>query len=463
MNRKTFFVAYSIFTTLIIISLSAMNCGKNPTDFQSLLAMENALVNIADQAKPAVVSITARNVRNPTVPILHPNRRIRQTYGTGFIFRKEGYILTNDHVVDSARRINVTLLDGRTFKAKLVGFDPGTDIAVIKIDVDEALPALKLANSDEVKTGQFALAIGNPFRLGHSVTTGVVSGKGRDLTEYPTGNRSLILYHDFIQTDAWINKGNSGGPLLNIQGEVIGMNSVIRTEKSAPLIFAGAGFAVSSNMIKKISEQLITNGRVSRGWLGINMREVAQGVRVFRVLPDTPADRAGLRRGDVILEYNGQKIGSIKDLKWAIGDTEADAEVAMKVLRKKTEQILRVKIGEMPPEYAGFLDVSGTMTKLGFVLHELTSEHINQYTHLLEEDKGVVVQYIEPEGLAAKSGIKQADLILAINGENVETIEKCIEELEKALKNKKSITILLKTLAENNTPTNKTVVIKYKK
>lgn len=440
-----------------------MNCGKHSADFQSLLAMQNALVNIAEQAKPAVVSITARNVRNPTIPIFHPERIVKQTYGTGFIFRKDGYILTNDHVVDSAKKINVVLLDGRIFKAKLLGFDPGTDIAVIKIDVEKELPTLKLANSDEVKTGQFTLAIGNPFRLGYSVTTGVVSGKGRDLTEYPIGNRNLILYHDFIQTDAWINKGNSGGPLLNIRGEVIGMNSVIRTERSAPLSFAGAGFAVSSNMIRKISEQLILRGRVSRGWLGISMREVAQGIKVSRVLRDTPADRAGLQRGDIILEYNGQKIGSIKELKWAIADTEADTEIAMKILRKKAEQILEVKIGEMPIEYAGFLDVSGTMAKLGLVLHELTPEHIDRYAHLLQEDRGVMVQHIEPKGFAAKSGIKQADLILEINGENVETVEKCIEEFEKALKDKKSITLLVKTLAENDMPTHKTVVIKYKR
>ena len=463
MSKKAFFVAYSIFATLIIISLSAMNCGKNSADFQSLLSMQNALVNIAEQAKPAVVSITARNVRNPTVPVFHPGRRVKQTYGTGFIFRKDGYILTNDHVVDSARRIDVTLLDARTFKAKLIGFDPGTDVAVIKIDVDEELPTLQLANSDDVKTGQFALAIGNPFRLGHSVTTGVVSGKGRDLTEYPIGNSNLILYHDFIQTDAWINKGNSGGPLLNIRGEVVGMNSVIRTEKSAPLSFAGAGFAVSSNMIKKIGEQLILRGRVSRGWLGISMRELLQGVKVIRVHRDTPADRAGLQRGDFILEYNGQKIGSIKELKWAIGNTEADTEVAMKVRREKHEQILRVIIGEMPPEYAGRLDVNGTMRRYGLVLHQLTPEHIDQYAHILQDDKGVVVQSIKPDGLAAKSGIKQADLILEINGENVETVEKCIEEFEKALKDKKSITLLVKTLAENDKPTNKTVVIKYEK
>jgi len=463
MKRKTFFVAYSIFTTLIIISLSAVNCGKNSADFQSLLAMQNALVDIAEQAKPAVVSITAKNVRNPTVPIFHPKRRIEETYGTGFIVSSDGYILTNDHVVDNAKKINVTLLDGRTFKANTIGFDPSTDIAMIKIDVDEELPTLKLTNSNEVKEGQFAIAIGNPFRLNYSVTTGVVSGKGRDLTEYSRDGSKLILYHDFIQTDAWINRGNSGGPLLNIRGEVIGMNSLIRTKRSAPLSFAGAGFAVSSNMIKKISEQLIAKGRVIRGWLGIDMLKAAQGVKVRDVLKDTPADRAGLRREDVILEYNGQKIWSGKDLKWAIADTEVGAEIALKVLRKENEQILKVKIGEMPPERAGRLDIDGRrVAKLGLLLHELTPEHIDRYAHILQGDKGVVVQDIKRRGLAAKNGMKKNDLVFAVNGENVETVEKCIEELEEALEQKISITLLVKTLAENDIPTNKTVVIDYK-
>jgi len=440
-----------------------MNCSKNTADFQSLLAMQNAFVNIAEQAKPAVVSITAEDVRNLTVPIFHPKRLVDQTYGTGFIVSSDGYILTNDHLVDNARNINVNLLDGRTFEAKLIGFDPSTDIAVIKIDVDEELPTLKLADADEVREGQFTIAIGNPFQLSYSVTTGVVSGKGRDLTEYSRGGGKLILYHDFIQTDAWINRGNSGGPLLNIRGEVIGMNSVIRTNRSTPVSFAGAGFAVSSNMIEKISEQLIAKGRVIRGWLGIRMYEVTQGIEVRRVMKGTPADRAGLKRGDVILEYNGQKIGGAKDLKWTIADTQVGAEIAMKVLRKKSsEQILEVTIGEMPPEHAGHLDIGGRIVaELGLVLHELTPEHIDRYAHILQGDKGVVVQYIKRRGLAAKSGIKQADLVVAVNGENVETVEKCIKELEKGLKKKNPIMLLVKTLAENDIPANKTVVIDY--
>ena len=462
MNKKNS-ILYSILGTLtIILSLSLMNCSrhslKNHTRQNpnlTLLTIQNAFVRIAEQATPAVVGITAENVRNP-LDSSRPWERIRKTNGSGFIYRKDGYILTNDHVVDSAENIDVTLLDGRTVKAKIVGVDANTDIAVIKIDVKEELPTLKLADSDEVRVGQFAIAIGNPFGLNYSVTTGIVSGKGRDLRYYP---RDLITYHDFIQTDAWINRGNSGGPLLNIQGEVIGMNAMIRADSPSSMRFTGAGFSISANMLKNIGEQLIAKGQVNRGWLGIRMREDDGGVKVSEAIKGNPAQVAGIQAGDVIIEYDGQPIRTAKELQWVVANTEAGEMVDIKVQRAEKVETLKVRISEMPAQYKGQIETSSAMVKLGMVVHELTDTHIKRFSHLEKGDQGAIVQDIDPNGLAAKNGIRTGDLITVINGKKIHNIEECTRALDTAME-KKIISITVKTSSDDDKPQEKSVTIK---
>lgn len=462
MNKRNFILSSILGISAIILSLVLMNCSgrsfKNHTvqnpDIQTLLTIQNAFVRIADLAKPAVVGITAQNVRNP-LNSSRPWERIRMTNGSGFIYRKDGYILTNDHVVDSAEEIDVTLLDGRQFKAKIVGIDPNTDIAVIKIDVKEELPMLKLADSDKVKVGQFAIAIGNPFGLNYSVTTGIVSGKGRDLRYY---SGDLITYHDFIQTDAWINRGNSGGPLLNIQGEVIGMNSMIRAESPSSMRFAGAGFSISANMLKNIGEQLIAKGQVNRGWLGIRMREVDNGVKVSETIKDNPAEIAGIQPGDVIIEYNGQPIRTAKELQWAVANTKAGEVVNIKVQRGEKVETLKVRVSEMPARYKGQLESSTAMVKLGILIHDLTDTHIKRFSHLEAGDQGAIVQDIDPNGLAAKNGMRTGDLITVINGKKIHNVEECARALETAIE-KKIINITVKTSSDDGELQEKRVTI----
>jgi len=456
MNKKRFI----LLSLIIILSLSLMNCGgkiqnSNP-DIQVLLTIQNAFVKIAEQAKPAVVGITAHNVRNPLDNSRPWGKTIPMTNGSGFIYRKDGYILTNDHVVDSAEEINVSLLDGRKFKAKIVGVDPNTDIAVIKIDVEEELPTLKLTNSDEIKVGQFAIAIGNPFGLNYSVTTGIVSGKGRDLRYY-FGN--FITYHDFIQTDAWINRGNSGGPLLNIQGEVIGMNSMIRADSQGSVRFSGAGFSISANMLQNIGEQLIAKGQINRGWLGIRMREEDDGVKVSEAIKGNPAELSGIQSGDVIIEYNGQPIRTAKELQWTVANTEAGEVVDIKVRRAEKVEILKVRVGEMPARYKGQNEASQAMVKLGMLVHELTDTHIKRFSHIEEGAQGAIVQDIDPDGLAAKNGIRTGDLITVINGKKIHNVEECKRALDTAVE-KKIINITVKTSSDDDKPQEKNVTIK---
>ena len=330
---------------------------------QLLESIENALVSIAERSNPAVVGVTAWNAERQAVPFRGPDRQ----EGTGFIFRKDGYILTNNHVVNGAKRITVQLFDGREFKdTQLIGIDPNTDIAVLKIDVQGELPVLPFADSDRVKVGQFAIAIGNPFQLNYTVTTGIVSGKGRS----PLPAAFTMHYQDFIQTDAWINRGNSGGPLLNIHGEVIGINSAIRRADDAPTaeaVKAGAGFAIPINLVKKVSDQLIANGQVIRGWLGIRMQLHTEGIRVTGFANPSPAKQGGMEAGDIIVEYNGQETREVRKFRFLIAESMVGEEVMFTVIRGGERKKLSVKIGRMPRSYTGLemKSDSASWTKLG--------------------------------------------------------------------------------------------------
>ncbi len=395
-----------------------------PSGVQLLESIENAFVSIAEKSNPAIVGITALDLKGVR------SRGSDRQEGTGFIFRKDGYVLTNNHVVNGAKRITIRLFDGREFKdAQLVGVDPNTDIAVLKIDAQAALSVLPFADSDKVKVGQFAIAIGNPFQLNYTVTTGIISGKGRSLLP------AMLRYQDFIQTDAWINRGNSGGPLLNIRGEVIGINSAIRRPDNVPAteaVKAGAGFAIPINLVKKVSDQLIVNGQVIRGWLGIFMAPHPEGIRVTRFPNPSPAKQGGMEVGDIIVEYNGSEMREIRKFRFLIAESMVGEEAAFTVIRRGERTKLSVTIGRMPRRYTG-LEMepdSESWTKLGIVVSELGDHNFERYTYLSLEDEGVIIEEVRLGGPAPSAGVALGTLIVGINGQRI----KNMTDYDKALK-----------------------------
>ena len=396
---------------------------------QLLESIENAFVGVAERSNPAVVGITAFDVR---VQGLRSRRSDRQE-GTGFIFRTDGYILTNNHVVNGAKRITVRLFDGREFKeVRLIGIDPNTDVAVLKIDTQEELPVLSFADSDKVKVGQFAIAIGNPFQLNYTVTTGIVSGKGRSLLPAFT-----MHYQDFIQTDAWINRGNSGGPLLNIHGEVIGINSAIRRADDAPTadaVKAGAGFAIPINLVKKVSDQLIVNGQVIRGWLGISMVPHTDGIRVTGFSdPPSPAKQGGIEAGDIIVEFNGQETREMRKFRFLIAESAVGKEASFTVIRRGERKKLSITIGRMPWPFTGLAreSDSASWTKLGIAVRDIGTHDLERYPYLSLEDEGVIVKDVRLGAPAPSARVALGTLIVGINDQQI----KNMADYDKALKN----------------------------
>ena len=460
MKNRCFFslvVALALFFLLFACSKAQLH-PADPTHstvsgVQLLESIENAFVSIAERSNPAVVGVTASNAERQGFPLRRSNRQ----EGTGFIFRKDGYILTNNHVVSGAEQITVRLFDGREFKdTQLIGVDPNTDVAVLKIDVQEELPVLPFGDSDRVKVGQFTIAIGNPFQLNYTVTTGIVSGKGRSL--FPAVMirfQDLIQYQDFIQTDAWINRGNSGGPLLNIHGEVIGINSAIRRPDDSPrrpddspataAVRAGAGFAIPINLVRKVSDQLIANGQVIRGWLGIFMSSHPDGIRVTRFSDPSPARQGGLEVGDIIVEYNGQETREIRKFRFLIAESMVGEEAAFTVIRDGMRKKLSVTIGRMPRRFTG-LEMepkSESWTKLGIVVRDLGDNDSERYTYLSLEDEGVIIEEVRLGGPVPSAGIPLGTLIVGINDQPIKNMADYEKALQRAL-SKSEITFEIK-------------------
>ncbi len=422
MKRKSYLYC-TLFIFVVIFSSCAYQTDQ-PTNLEMLSSIENAFIDIAAQSKPAIVGIFAGHSDTD-----------KNRWGSGFFFRQDGYILTNDHIIHGAEYYKVRLLDGSTLDAKLVGTDIITDIGVLKVNREQAFPTLSLADSEKVRVGQFTIAIGNPFQLDYTVTTGIVSGKGRnDLFRL-----RFIRYQDFIQTDAWINTGSSGGPLLNIYGEVIGINALIRKVENTPApVRAGAGFAISSNLVNTIGNQLIANGKIIRGFLGIKTREVPKGIRVSSVVLNTPADRGGLERNDIIVEYNGKKVKENLEFRMLIAESQVGKESIIKVLRRGQERTFNVTIAEMPPELAGlpFESESVSWKMLGLAVRKLEKGDSQRYTYLTEEDRGVIVERVKENAPGFNAKIPRGALILAINGKeinDVQTLEALLQTQKDAL------------------------------
>ncbi|MYC76523.1 PDZ domain-containing protein [Candidatus Poribacteria bacterium] len=406
--RRSIDFCILLLSTVVLVSSCAQPINQQ-SDLKLLTSIENAFVNVVTRSKPAIVGVLVRGMEDS---------QSQNRVGSGFIFRKEGYILTNHHVVYDARHILVTLLDGSRLEAELVGTDQNTDVAVLKIKRAEAFSVIPLADSSKVRVGQFAIAIGNPFGLDYTVTTGVVSGKSRSILQ----GFSFIRYQDFIQTDAWINTGSSGGPLLNIRGEVIGINALIRRNENAPApAMAGAGFAIPINLVKSIGDQLIANGRVIRGYLGVKMQEVKGGIRVRPIGRDTPAYLGGLRRNDIVFEYNGKRVIKPVEFQMLVAESQVGERSVIKVLRQGHERILNVTIGEMPPEFTGqAVEIQSVAWEmLGLSVRKLEAGDFERYTYLTEEDRGVIVERVKVEAPGYKARIPTGALIIAINDQKI--------------------------------------------
>ncbi|MFP3927472.1 MAG: DegQ family serine endoprotease [Desulfobacteraceae bacterium] len=358
-----------------------------------------------------------------------PREYRQQSLGSGFVIDEEGYILTNNHVVEKTDEIKVILANEKEYEAKVVGRDPKTDLALIKIDSGEALEPLPLGNSDALEVGDWVVAIGNPFGLGHTVTAGIVSAKYRRI-----GTQS---YADFIQTDASINPGNSGGPLLDTEGKVVGINSAIFSQTGGSI---GIGFAVPVNLAKDLLPQL-KEGKVVRGWLGVMIQAITpelqeklglesqKGALVGDVTPDGPADKAGVKRGDVIVSFAGKEVKEMNELPMMVGSTAVGEVVELVVIRNGEKKTLEVKIGRLEEEGPEKRRPSAPApdVKFGMKVEELTPELARRLD--ISEQQGLVVMDVERNSPAQEAGLRPGDLILEIDSEEVKTLSEYREKI----------------------------------
>lgn len=437
---------------------------------ESAHSLERILELVSEVIKPSVVSITSvKIIKHPTVPFppgmggqrgnphgqgeqfqgpqdffdffggdlferffrdRFPDKEFRQQgLGSGVIVGKEGYILTNNHVVEGADEIKVVLGDKREFDGKVVGTDPQSDVAVIKIEGTD-LPAVKLGDSDSLRVGNWVIAVGNPFGLSQTVSVGIISATGR-------ANIGIAQYEDMIQTDAAINPGNSGGPLVNIKGEVVGINTAIFTKSGG---YQGIGFAIPINMAKVIMKSLIEYGRVARGWLGVVIQDltpalikqfnvsVKEGVLIADVQENSPASEAGMKTGDIIVGYEGKDIRDVNHLRNVVAQTDIGKEVAVIALRDGVEQNLKIKIQEQPTDLFAATGPSPDVRDLGITVQNLTSELAKSLN--IEESIGVVVTEVAPGSPAANADIREGDLIKEVNRKRV----KDVDEFRQAIK-----------------------------
>ncbi|MEW6324914.1 MAG: DegQ family serine endoprotease [Nitrospirota bacterium] len=430
---------------------------------------DQLFVRVAEATTPSVVNIsTSRTIkgrRGAPSPFFNdpfferffgedffrqfeqPQSRREQSLGSGVIVDPNGYIVTNNHVIAQADEIKVLLSDKREFTGKMVGTDPKTDVAVIKIEAKN-LPTIPWGDSTGLKVGEYVLAIGNPFGLNQTVTMGIVSAVGR-------ANVGIADYEDFIQTDAAINPGNSGGALVNSRGELIGVNTAIFSRSGG---YMGIGFAVPSNMVRLVMTSLIKEGKVVRGWLGVSIQEVTselakqfdvkegRGALVSDVLKDTPAERAGLKRGDVIIRYNAREVSNASQLRNLVAETPVGEKVRVLVIRDKREKELEVKIDEQPKEAAALDGGPGgepleNEALAGLNVQELTPELADRL-NLPHGTTGVVVAQVDEGSAAETAGVQSGDVIVEINRRAIRTVDD-YRKFVRSLKGGEAVLLLL--------------------
>ena len=437
-------------------------------------AAPDSFADLVEKLTPAVVNIsTAQSVRTPEMRDLLPkpppgspfedmfrdfferqqpgNRERKRkitSLGSGFLVDASGYVVTNNHVINQADEITVVLNDGRQFPAEVIGHDTKTDLAVLKIDTDEPLDSVVFGDSDEVRVGDWVLAIGNPFGLGNTVTAGILSARGRDINAGP--------YDDFLQTDAPINRGNSGGPLFNMQGEVIGINTAIFSPSGGSV---GIGFAVPATIAKRVIAQLREYGRTRRGWLGVRIQKVDEvlaeslglekprGALVAAVTPDSPAKAAGIETGDVIIEFDGRDIPEMRNLPRIVATTKIGKTVDVLVLRKERKVTLEVVIAELDEDEVVLASARSESSSveaisLGMTFAAITPG-LRERFELGEKALGVVVTDVAPDSAAAERGIRPGDVILEVGLEKVDTPAEVLEKVEAAHEAKRKSVLLL--------------------
>ena len=467
MAGRLVFLMAALFTMIMAYSVPSAN-ASSAKDQGHVVWVPESFTELAEKYSPAVVNIRSEKNGKRSMDVnphfkggpfekndpFHdffekffggrPNQGFKQrSLGSGFIIDHDGYIVTNNHVVEGADKIKVILKDDREFDAEVKGRDPNTDLALIKIKSDGNLPIIQFGNSDDVKVGEWVMAIGNPFGLEHTVTVGIISAKGRVIGSGP--------YDDFIQTDASINPGNSGGPLINMKGKVVGINTAIIAGGQ------GIGFAIPVNMAKGIIEQLQSKGEVTRGWLGIGIQDLTKelkdyygvkgeaGVLVTKVFPGDPAEKAGMRDKDIILEVNGKKVDSSRELSRTIAEAPVGQKTKLMVLRGGTEKEFTIELGKRPETMVAAQSPEiQKKNPLGIAVSNLTPEIIQQFR--LQTEKGVMVVGVEPDSKGEEAGVMPGDLIKEINHRDVEDVDQYLKEIGKF---KKGETISLYILRSN--------------
>lgn len=421
---------------------------KAPSIESPQMNLVTAITRVAKENIPAVVHINVIRREEVIVPFFpfeddpffrfffgapqmpRKFRRELRGLGTGMIMDEKGHILTNNHVVAGATEIEVLMADRRSFPAKLIGTDPKTDLAVIKISPNNPLPYVKFGDSDKVEVGQWVVAIGHPRGLDQTVTKGIISAKNR------RGIMDPSTYQDFLQTDAAINPGNSGGPLLNLYGEVIGVNAAIVSQSGG---FEGIGFAIPSNMALYIARQLIKYGKVMRGWLGVSLQDLTpelakafkveqgRGAVVADVVKDSPASKAGIKRGDIIISYRGKPITDASRLRNEVALTPIGEKAEIRIIRKGKIYTLSVKIGSQ--DQALKMKLSSLKGRLGVEVRPSTQEEARRFG--LRPGTGVVIIWVDPKGPLGRVGFEVDDMILEINGRAINSVEDLAQVMEK--------------------------------
>ena len=424
--------AKSYITIFVFIIMGLFHTGKleAQTKDSSLGAFNEKLVEVAKKVTPAVVNISAQRERvaksgnQPRMPFdpfdentpplpKGPDNRISR--GSGIIFNEKGYIITNNHVIKEAGNIKATLADKREFRCSVVGTDPATDIAVIKIEeMPKNLPTLKIGNSDTIRVGELVIAVGNPFGFSHTVTMGIISATGRQ-------NVGLAEYEEYIQTDAAINPGNSGGALVNIKGELIGINTAIYSRGGGSL---GIGFAIPSNMAKQVVEELVKNGKVVRGWLGVYIQDVTKemarsfkydkerGALVSDVMKGSPAEKSDIKAGDIIMKIDEREITDVHQLRKVVAWKKPGTSVKVSVFRDGKEFEITMPVGVLPERKLEIIPAVDRFDDIGITVKNLTEELA--YKWRIKEQSGVVVTRIKEYSPAFNSGMRVGDLIREI-------------------------------------------------
>lgn len=457
LSRSLLFIFFAV-----LISVSApMNATAVFPNFSQ--QGPPSFADMADQVKHAVVNISTTQVtkENPMQPFMSPNSPFRDFFGeeffkrffgdtprgemktsalgSGFIFDEDGLIITNNHVVEKASEIKIKIESGKEYDAKVVGRDSKTDVALIKVKPDSEFPKpAKIGDSNAIRVGDWVMAVGNPFGLGHTVTAGIISAKGRVIGAGP--------YDDFLQTDAAINPGNSGGPLFNMNGEVVGLNTAIVAQGQ------GIGFAIPINLATELIPQLKT-GKVIRGWLGVMIQDITpelaesfgikekKGVLLGDVMQNSPAEKAGLKRGDVITEFNGKPIDTAHTLSRMVASTPPDSKISVKVIRDGKTQDISLNLGTMPEE-GEQAQVATKDSSWGFSVQNITPELAKRF-NLDENESGVFISSVQAGGPASEAKLRPGDVIKEVNRQKIQNVRDYNQALQK-MKKDESLLLLVK-------------------